>query len=64
MTDRDLAAKPRRFGPSRDFLNLRDALQTAVMQVNIDADAMPLRDAKDDVEMAGGVSIVVAAVGS
>src|SRR5947199_3355140 len=58
MADRDLAAKSQRFRAARDVLDLRDAGQAAIMQVNVDADSPPLGDAEDDVEMSVDVAIV------
>ena len=62
MTDRDLAAKARRLGASCDFLDFRDALQAAVMQMNVDADAMSLGDAEDDVKMSRDVTVMACGI--
>ena len=42
----------------RDVLDLGDAGQAAIMQMNVDANAAPIGDAEDDVEMSVDVAIV------
>ena len=46
----------------RDVLDLGDAGQAAIMQVNVDTNPAPIGDAEDDVEMSVDVPIVACGI--
>ena len=51
MADRDPAGEAQRRGPLRDQAQLPGPERPRIVQVNIDADAAPLGEAEDDIEM-------------
>ncbi len=51
VADRDLAAKPGEFRPPGDLAELRAAERPGIVEMDVDADAVFLRDAEDRVEL-------------
>ena len=57
VADRDAPARPSAARPGRDLAQLEAAERAGVVQVDVDAGAVPLGEAEDDVEMALDVAV-------
>ena len=58
MGNRDLAIQAARFRTPRNFLDFEDAKQIAVMQVDVDTDAVPLREFENRIEMSCDIVVI------
>ena len=62
VTDRHPAAKPDRLRAPRDLLDFEHTEQIAVVQMDVDADAMTLRDVEDSIEMSRDIPVVASRI--